>query len=902
MMLPRHLAFLWALSCGLALALPSLRSPKDLPRRQEAPFEDRSICGRIIDEVNKGFIFFYAADVYDCLVSVPFHQAPALRFIEYYNTTIQFQSTLAHLKNPPAGYQQPAFDFMKALDELRHNVTTGVFKNQYDFEAMMQYLVYSVHDAHVDLYAGILSAFSFASPMPLVAASIDGKEAPKVYFADDIIARRDNITHGIESTISAVSHINGEPVIEYLTRFGALQSVGMLEPHADWNELMDHPVQDIQGIFSIFSGSSTFYPGDSLTFSFEDPSVPKLETSWVAIYNNAEFTGPLETPGDFYNFFVLGLLPASYYDVPLPEAFGGVSNAESPLATGNPPAAGDVPVDSAAEQETSGWYESSFGAFPPNPDIQQEDLGLYKGGILTGYFYDGISTGVISIPHFNQYASQIGTFSQALAGFTAGAKDRGVSRIVIDLQKNYGGSTGIALLLFREFFPGIDPFTGSQRRSHELGNSLGSAITEYWQGLEAGTRDSLLLLADEWMIATRLNAETRRNFTSWEEYEGPRRQSEDDFSLVEQYDLKNQRFHESAFDGWLLNRYLNDSKEDSRTMWRPEDVVILTDGTCSSACALFLELAKTQGGARTVVVGGAPKPGPMQAASGSRGASLYTSDAIDRKMDWIGERNPAVRPRFPLNRNERGIFIEYAAFNLRDQLRADDTSTPLQFRYAAADCRLYYTIDNVYNMTALWHDVARAAFENPSMCVEGSTEYAMQSDGGSAPPPPKPSAVPAPAPQPAVTFTVDYDPSIDNGLPADSPKASRYNRPQSTWGHCPENRICPGGYSCKPITWFCTSSGRHDEWACAPPCIPENSKNCASYGNYNAIENNNQISSRTKRALPASGNRARGFRSKGSPDTLRSDSIRGKPVKNLNHRLEKKYIRPEENHPGLCDV
>ncbi|WYZ36323.1 hypothetical protein EsH8_XII_000073 [Colletotrichum jinshuiense] len=345
------------------------------------------MCGRIIDDVNRGVLVFYAADAYECLMSVPFHQAPALRFIEYYNTTMQFQSTLSYVKNPPPGYQQPAFDFMGELEKLKHNVTVGVFKSQYDFEVALQYLVYSVHDAHVDLYAGILSVFSYASPVPLVAASIDGKELPKIYFADDIISRRENIVRGIDSPISAVSRIDGEPAIEYLTRFGARQSVGMLEPHADWNQLMDHPVQDVQGIFSIFSGSSTFYPGDSLTFSFEDTSIDDVETNWLAIYNNAEFTGPLETPGDFYNFFVLGLLPASYYNVQLPEAFGGPPDENAPIIEA-PPGTGDTPTDDTTEQELSDWYIRSYGAFPEKADFTQESLGLYSEAILTGYFYE----------------------------------------------------------------------------------------------------------------------------------------------------------------------------------------------------------------------------------------------------------------------------------------------------------------------------------------------------------------------------------------------------------------------------------------------------------------------------------------------------------------------------------
>ncbi|GJC96553.1 peptidase S41 family protein [Colletotrichum higginsianum] len=771
---------------------------------------------------------------------------------------MQFQSNLAYLKNPPAGYQQPAFDFMGALEELKHNVTAGAFKNQYDFEAMLQYLVYSVHDAHVNLYAGILSVFSYASPIPLVSASIDGKEAPKVYFADDIIGRRDNISNGVESSISAVSHINGEPVVEFLTRFAALQSVGMLEPHADWNELMDHPVQDVQRIFSIFSGSSTFYPGDILTFSFEDSSIPNWETNWLAIYNTAEYTGPLETSGDFYNFFVLGLLPDSYDEVPLPIVFRG------PLGTENSPAAGDTPTGGGTTEEPGAWYNRSYGAFPQTPDIQQDNLD--DESVLTGYFYEDISTGVLSIPHFNQYGLEMGTYGLALAQFIEGAKEKRASRIVIDLQKNFGGSTGIALLLFREFFPGIDPFAGSQRRSHELGNILGSAKTQYWQDVAAGTEEGLGLLADEWVIAARLNAETGRNFTSWEgEYEGPRRQNDDDFSLVatnffapqERYDLNNPQFHEATFDGWRLTRYLDDSGEQTRTMWKPDDVVILTDGTCSSACALFLELAKTQAGARTVVVGGAPKPGPMQAASGSRGARLYTGDTLDKDFSWISGRNESVRRLLPHDRNETGIFVDYAAFNLRDQLREDDTSTPLQFRYVPADCRLYFTVDNVYNMTALWHDVAHAAFENPSLCVEGSTGYGSRDGRANAPP--ESSAVPAPVPRPAVEFSVDYDPSTDNGLPAGivTPRPSRHSAAKEAkpglWRPCQFNgNTCAGTLVCQWVRYSCNAGGEWQEWtdlACVQRCQRLEGGDCVVDKSYDAKESAARASL-VKKAIP----------------------------------------------------
>ena len=123
---------------------------------------------------------FLATDAYECLISVPFNPAVATRFIQYYNDTLQFQSTLAYLKSPPASYQQPAVDLIAGLNEIQSDIDSGLFQNQYAFEATLQTLLYSAHDAHLQLYSGILAAFSFGSPYELVSVSLDG-DLPKVY-------------------------------------------------------------------------------------------------------------------------------------------------------------------------------------------------------------------------------------------------------------------------------------------------------------------------------------------------------------------------------------------------------------------------------------------------------------------------------------------------------------------------------------------------------------------------------------------------------------------------------------------------------------------------------------------------------------------------------------------------
>jgi len=121
--------------------------------------------------------------VYECLKSVPFNAAVATGFLQYYNDTIKFQSTLAYLKNPPSSYQQHPVDFLGGLNQLQLLINNGAFANEYEFEASLQALIYSVHDDHTDLVAGILAVFSFGSPYGIASVSIDGQQLPKVYLS-----------------------------------------------------------------------------------------------------------------------------------------------------------------------------------------------------------------------------------------------------------------------------------------------------------------------------------------------------------------------------------------------------------------------------------------------------------------------------------------------------------------------------------------------------------------------------------------------------------------------------------------------------------------------------------------------------------------------------------------------
>ncbi|KAF1840462.1 peptidase S41 family protein [Cucurbitaria berberidis CBS 394.84] len=785
-------------ACSFARSLP-----QRLDSRQDGP--PTTICGDIIDAVNSGSQIFWASDAYKCLTSVPFNPAVATRFIKYWNETIQFQSTLAYLKNPPEGYQQPAVDVIAELERIQQRVDASSYSNQYDFEADFQLLVYALHDGHVSLTAGILSAFSFASPYEIASVSIDGKQEPKIYITTDVI---DSPIQGW--TPSPITSINGTEVNAFLTHYAALNSWGYVEPHAEWNALMSHPTLDIQGGLTTFSGSGNFYPGENLTFTFENGT--KVDTIWVAIYNElANYTGPLTTGGDFYNYFVLGLLP---------ESFDPAAIVNSPFS--------DDPVEAPKS-----WSNDSYGAFPNNPSVAQSDLGIFHGGFVTGYFYDDISTGVLSLPTFDILADTTGNYSQAISEFVGNASDKGLKRIVIDLQRNSGGSILLAYTTFKSFFPDLTPFGGSRRRSFPLANVIGESTSEYWTSLDDNDADIRAfkesLAGDEWVINTRLNAATGRNFSNWSEYQGPVTDNGDSFSLTERYDLANQVFDEAAFDEWIPMQYLANATErsDMQRNWNPEQIVLLTDGLCASACALFVEFM-TRAGVRTVVAGGRPSDGPMQAVSGNRGATSYAATSLDvdmryaRSIDTYVEENanatiPEVR--------EPGMYFRYASFNLRDQIRKDE-KTPLQFKYEAADCRIYYTLANLYNMTQTWYDVAAAAFVDSSLCVKGSTGFSTTNNTSPTAPPPRE------AQRPILGLNVnnkavkqlEWDDSPEEGL-------SSGIRTRVLGGSeilpCPQTGPCQDlSTHCRDISVHCSGEGKRNFRACLPQCVTWEPASC----------------------------------------------------------------------------
>lgn len=737
------LNFLLRAAAFLALFLSVEVYPSVLPRQINST---GTPCYQIF---SSDYVLFLASDAYDCLITAPFNATVASGLVSYYKDFLQFHSTLAYLKDPPPSYQQPSIDVLASLDAIEAQVQAGAFKTEYDFEVALQTVIYAIHDAHVSLSAGILSIFTFGSPLRIVSVSSNGIELPKIYIPDDLVeAAQNNVTWAP----SAVSSINGQDVTEYLTRFAATNAAGTIEPNGDWNQLMSNPAGDVMTLLSAFEGSTIFYPGANISFAFENGTTYD-DLPWIAGYtDNVDSGTPALSSGqDLYDYFVRGIVPT---DVPAAAASNQSAAATSTLAAAATSSADPSSNDTSTNTPTptpsvsatpSSW---SYAPFPSNPIVAQPNLGLDNGGVITGYFLNDGITAVLSIPSFEVTGEAVASFSTTIGDFISKTKAAGLTRIIIDLQRNRGGSDILAVDAFKQFFPSIDALNAGRLRANGFADALGNTFTTYYNTQQLNQSFYEAMSADVWVASVYLNAATDANFTSWPEFFGPHPDHGDLFTTVQRNNFSSAIFDENASDdsdtssGIVIYGYGNRSATSPQP-FAADQIILLSDAFCSSSCATFVELMHHQGGARTVVAGGRPELGPMQFASGSRGAQSYYNVDLDADIEVAQILNSSTTP-LPWDSNNIDFYVNYAQFNIKDSIREGE-DFPLQFGYEAADCRIFYTTWTVYNFENLWNYVIDAFFRNPELCINGAANLtnpvATTNQTG---PTPKPTEIPTP--------------------------------------------------------------------------------------------------------------------------------------------------------------
>jgi hypothetical protein len=159
--------------------------------------------------------------------------------------------------------------------------------------------------------------------------------------------------------------------------------------------------------------------------------------------------------------------------------------------------------------------------------------------------------------------------------------------------------------------------------------------------------------------------------------------------------------------------------------FKPENIVIVTDGYCASTCTIFTEFLTKQAGVKTIAMGGRSNKNPIQAIGGVKGVNNYQFSFIQAAAQNAVLYNPALNSSVLKRDYYDDLPFQRSAasgVNVRDGVSRNDSSgLALQFVYEEADCRLYYTPEMTTDITSLWKAAANAQWSNSGKCV---------SDGG----------------------------------------------------------------------------------------------------------------------------------------------------------------------------
>ncbi|EFR00207.1 hypothetical protein MGYG_03210 [Nannizzia gypsea CBS 118893] len=640
---------------------------------------------------------------HECLVSVPFRLNDGLRLIDTLPLYWDWQSTQDFLADPPEGYPLPPTDLKRGLAKIRERAVRGGYRNEYEFQNDVESLVRSVHDGHFWLPLDLISFFIFRRTEigSLVSLSDDGKKFPKLYSKNDLSESAD---------APAIKTIDGQDAIQWMEN----SSLEGLQQDLDalYNGMFLNLPLNNESSLGAFRSRHGIYTGDNTKLVYEDGTTKEAE-------NYAFFTQDLTgvTDGDsFYEKFCTGrdnsgdLLRAGKAEEKYKEHHFFIAGP-IPSQNSQPPAhvaARDLPP-------------------VPKPDYETPD------GSLAGYFLDGQHSNT-AILHLRNFGGEANTsqplmdFSETTTKFLEGCRKTRKKKLIIDVSGNPGGVIFLGYDVFKQVLPEGKIETPSNMRAIEQLNITGSKINYLLshpqdpKAPEAKTQRN-----DIFDIDVYTNTDGSK-FPSWAALYGPEELPQGMFTHPTLWDLNNTEASERG--GIVVSGY-GDRSHIAPQAFKTEDIVIVTDGICASTCSIFTDLMRRHG-VKFIAVGGRPRPGPMQAVGGVKGAQVLNFGYLHHLATYIYDKLSTDEERLQLDKTQTGEMYNKGSYvlgrlhergkdgtiNFRNAVYTEDKQRiPRQFVYEPAECKMFFTREALFDPKAWWGRIAQSWWGDKSLCI-----------------------------------------------------------------------------------------------------------------------------------------------------------------------------------------
>ncbi|KAJ5171067.1 Interphotoreceptor retinol-binding [Penicillium coprophilum] len=608
---------------------------------------------------------------HQCLLSMPFDSDRAVDFLIQVRKILEFQSTIDILKNPPSGYTMPSTDIMGEIDTIMAKAKSNSYTSQFEMDLEITHLIRTAHDGHLAFQLCSQSIFTYQIDMPLVSISKDGLSLPQVYALGDAKLQKVD-----PDAVSPLVSINGTNVATYLESYANDQN--LQDRDAQYNRVFPAPARSVTNtptsVNGIWASVGDWTDGAQLSLKFGNGTEKTIQKT--------------ATPSEKFFSYKNG---THLYDIEcLPRALSTASTS---------PSGAEKASSEIAGFPTTTWRNSANS--------------------IAGYYskLSGLEdTAIIFLPTFSSSAAEV---AKIAVDFLQNSTEAGKKNLLIDLSSNPGGYMSIGIDLSRILFPNAAPYTATRFRAHDAAKFLTKAYS----------RDNKTDTSNVFAYRQMVRPDQKTDFSSWEDLYGPHEVLGSSASSL----LANFNYSSTSSKAFPINGYGPVPLKPSKSPFSADNIAIITDGDCVSTCAFFVKLMKRQG-VRTITFGGRPQKAPMQGVGGVKGGQSlgvnyingYIEQANGLVRDSVKSGSPLLTPAEWKAFNESSpsttASLQWSGnVNLRDEYDPEDGQTPLQFVYEAAECRLFYTLDNYLERETVWQAAAKAMFGR-GQCVEGSTK------------------------------------------------------------------------------------------------------------------------------------------------------------------------------------
>ncbi|KAK5690067.1 hypothetical protein LTR97_012552 [Elasticomyces elasticus] len=622
-------------------------------------------CAVLSAAAANGITQFDAGLAMACLQSIPVDVDGDIQEI----LGLKVLSDLAYLKDPPPGYLYPGVDILGGLDSILTGVQAGAYKSDYDVQLDLYKLVTSAYDFHFNWVPDLVDVFGWMREGRLMSLSSDSVSLPEVYDFRDLHAFGPHNFSSSSYTPSAVTHINGVDSETWLNEFAALNPWDH-DPDANYNNIfVNIPRAAVTDGGGGSYNAGWLYQGDDTVLTFANHTVRHVHTY---ARTSCDLSGVTDGPSFFRQ-----CTSQKHSTIKHSEGASRVSsqNAYTPVPT----------ADSSLRR----------------PEKYPQPFVSTSGMTLAGYFSpDQPDVVVVACPSLNSANNY--DFQNAFRSILATARSVGKSKLILDLRGNGGGTVRDGYDMFKQLFPSEVPYGAANLAAFPLVNALGD-ITTCQMAIKNRTDRDVTWIRDYDVIEDLTISLT--HYGSWADFYGPIQRNGGNFTNLKRLNL--------------TDRY---------------SLVEPVYGTC----AVFAELMKSQAGVHAIAVGGRKQHGPMQWVGGSKGAcdvwmgeiafsALHALDVATAAQLALAEPYTEMESvKHALTRvPEWGRYRVNFENNIRE---GDDSMTPLQFVYEAADYRFFYTSAMILDQSLVWQRAYDVRWNNGS-CVSESTGHPSSVSG-----------------------------------------------------------------------------------------------------------------------------------------------------------------------------